>query len=280
MRKTAVLGAIAAIIVMAFLPARASAAYEYTGPTFTAGSNIEAERGATVTVPITVSNNPGFAAAALVVSYDPDALQITGVTAPVPSMPLNDYFALTTSPGTQWISLINPSGSDWGGSGTVANVTFSVRPNAPTGYSYIGLGFTSAPDGTPGNSAGNLLLNSATVSGSVIIAAEYAPSYAAPAAAAYEPTYASGGQAYPQYDAGSDFIGAPASLPNASDGDPSVTEPSEPTRLTAPDANQDYGAVPQTGVADMLALSIMLGMGLAASAALWARIIRKKRAED
>jgi len=137
--------------------------------TFTAGSGIAAEKGGTVTVPITVSNNPGFFAAGLVVTYDPSILEITGVTAPVEAMPLNPHFALTSEPGTQWIHLVNTDITDWNGNGVVANITFNVNPAATGGVSAVTLGFTDAPDGTPGNAAGDLLTGAVLVSGSVNI---------------------------------------------------------------------------------------------------------------
>ena len=134
---------------------------------FTVGSNIVAEKGRAITVPVSVSNNPGFTSVGLVVTYNPIALEITDVTAPIPAMPLNSQFMLTASPGTQWISLINTDLVDWAGNGVVVNVSFNVSSNAPAGTSFIGLGFTNIPDGTPCNANGDVLTEALLNSGSI-----------------------------------------------------------------------------------------------------------------
>ena len=148
--------------------------YAANGPTFSVGFNITAQRGGTITVPVTVSNNPGFTAVGLILTYDPDVLQITGVTAPVADMPLNSQFELTSVPGTQWIHFINSGLADWAGNGVVANIVFNIKPNAPTGTSPVSLAFTNLPDGRPGNIAGDILTGAATVSGSVNVTASAA----------------------------------------------------------------------------------------------------------
>ena len=43
----------------------------------------------------------------------------------------------------------------------IANVTFEVRPDAPVDSSNIGLYFTNIPDGTPGNTNGDILWDNA-----------------------------------------------------------------------------------------------------------------------
>ena len=117
------------------------------------------------------ADNPGFTTVGLVITYDPSVLQITGVTAPVSAMPLNPQFALSTSPGTQWIPLVNTNLVDWGGNGTIANITFNVSSTATLGTNSISLAFTSSPDGTPGNANGDVLRNATVLSGSVNITA-------------------------------------------------------------------------------------------------------------
>lgn len=138
---------------------------------FTVGSNVNATRGGIVTVPITVSNNPGFAATGLIVTYDPNVLEITGVATPVASMPLNSQFALTSTPGTQWIHLVNTNLVDWKGNGIVVNMTFNVKSTAPVGTSSVTLAFTGSPDGTPANANGDIINTAEIVSGSVNITA-------------------------------------------------------------------------------------------------------------
>jgi hypothetical protein len=141
------------------------------GPTFTINSNIPAVRGTTVTVPITVSNNPGFTAVGLVVSYNPDVLVIADVTAPVAAMPLNTQFTLTSNPGTQWVHLVNTGLVDWSGNGIVANISFHVIQTARLGTSPITITFTNTPDGTPGNSNSEILSDSTLISGSINVSA-------------------------------------------------------------------------------------------------------------
>jgi hypothetical protein len=155
-----------AVLLLAGVPLQV---YATSGITFTVGSNVSAIRGGTVTVPITVSNNSGFTAAGLVVSYDPNVLEITEVTAPVAAMPLNPQFTLTSAQGTQWIHLINTGLVDWGGRGVVAYISFNVRTNAAIGVSPIALAFTTVPDGRPVNEGGNILTSAATIPGSVSV---------------------------------------------------------------------------------------------------------------
>ena len=176
-KKIFIFSLILSVFFIAYAPSALAAP---GGPTFAAGSLIAAERGGSVTVSVTVSNNPGFAAAGLVVAYDPVVVEVTGVTAPASGMSLNPHFALTTTPGAQWVSLVNDAGEDWSGNGTVVNIIFYVYPTAPVGLSYIGLAFTSMPDGTPGNSAGDILAGSTTVSGSINVAHPYSGGYVAP----------------------------------------------------------------------------------------------------
>jgi hypothetical protein len=137
------------------------------GFTFSLGS-AEATPGETVTIPISVENNLGFAAVGLVVTYDPAALEIVRVTDIVPDMALNSQFALTTIPGVQWIHLVNTQLSDWRGDGTVAYITFNVQLAASVGSSTIRLTFTETPDGTPINANGNTLKGTVRTLGTTV----------------------------------------------------------------------------------------------------------------
>lgn len=143
--------------------------YAANAPDFSLAPNLTAEPGETITVPITVSNNPGFTTVGLVVTYDPAVLQIANVTAPEAAMPLSPQFLLATGQDTQWIRLVNPQTQDWSGDGVVANVTFNVSPTANPSTSNISLTFTSSPDGSPGNAVGAVFQDARVVSGSVII---------------------------------------------------------------------------------------------------------------
>jgi hypothetical protein len=149
--------------------------YASDGPTFSIESNIEAAGGDSLTVPITVSNNPGFASTVLILRYDPNILEISNVTSLYNDMPLSSQFELTTSPGTQWIPLINPGGLDWDGNGAVVNITFDVMIDPPAGTSLLSLSFNNAPDGTPGNASLDILSDALTVSGSVVIEGSVEP---------------------------------------------------------------------------------------------------------
>jgi len=137
-------------------PLQASA---LAGPTFTVGLNVQAQRGGTVTVPITVSNNPGFAAVGFVLSFNPNDLTLTRVEPTRPELPLNTNFALSSVQGNQWISLINEQNpSDFKGNNVViANLYFNVKSTAAIGSTSVNLAFTTAPDGIPANFNGEVL---------------------------------------------------------------------------------------------------------------------------
>lgn len=148
-------------------------AYAAVGwPTYTLESNVPATRDETVTVPITVSNNPGFTSVGFVVTYNPNVLEIVSVSQATAAMPLNPQFALTSTPGSQWIHLINTNLIDWSGNGVVVNIDFKVKSNAPNGSTPIYLAFTSSPDGTPSNANSNILTDARVFSGSVNVSDE------------------------------------------------------------------------------------------------------------
>jgi len=298
----------AIVTIVALPPMRTLAASMPSGPAFAVVQYAVAEKGGVATVPIYVSNNPGFAAVGLSVAYDPAVLQITGVTAPVADMPLNAQFAMTALPGTQWVSLVNPNGMDWGGDGVVANLIFRVASDAPDGISHIGLSFTGMPDGTPGNANGDVLVNASAVSGGINVMAAYtgpyvpaqtSPTQQAPTQATQSMTnnnLESGQYNYDDInrematdaepaaeDAGLEFIGIPANLPNTSetsqeDGNiESIENDAMQTgQSNTATATQGYGTVPQTGVPDILALIAAFCISGIASAMLWVRAMRKK----
>ena len=249
------------IIFLAATPLWAHAA----APAFSISSNIPANRGETVVVQVSVSNNPGFTAVGLMVTFDPNVLQITNVTAPTTAMPLNPFFELSAAAGSQWIHLLNPQPADWSGSGIVANLTFNVLGDAPLGTSFIGLGFTSSPDGTPSNVDGEILSGATALSGSVYITDPFdigEPDDLYPWWE-FDPTLDAGS---PDQVAG-DFIGA-AYTPIATPQAPTAAAPAAARPAPVP-----FGAVPQTGVANITGLLYVLAVSIITTAALWGGII-------
>ena len=164
-------------IAAVFLPLTLNA----SGLTFSV-SPVTAARSDNISVSIIVNNNPGFAAAGLELTYDPNVLTIVSVVGEIGDMPLNPQFALTSNPGSQWISLLNPNLQDWRGNGEVVSVIFTVRNNATLGASPIGLAFTTNPDGRPCNAAGNMLNNVAAFNSNVFVSAATPTPAPAPAA--------------------------------------------------------------------------------------------------
>ena len=151
------------LLFSAAVPVRAGAA-GLAGPFFTAHSNVPAAQGGTVTIPVSVSNNPGFASTCLYVVFDADALEFSAASSPVSAMQARQT-AASAANSAQSVSLESPTLADWDGMGVVLNLTFNVLPNAPTGLSFIELSFASSPE----NAAGNVLLGSVVSSGSVNI---------------------------------------------------------------------------------------------------------------
>jgi len=163
--------AVTVIVIMLSLGTASQLHALSDGPSFSIASNMPAVRGGTITLPITVSNNPGFSAVGFVLTFDPNVLALTGVTAPVADMPLNAQFELTSQAGSQWIHLVNAQTSNWYGNGVIANLTFNVLSTASIGESPVSLAFTTTPDGTPGNAGGEVLNNATVTAGSVNVAA-------------------------------------------------------------------------------------------------------------
>lgn len=233
-----------------------------SAPVFSVDNGVTAPQGGTITVPISVSNNPGFAAAGLRLTYDPNVLEITGVSAPSSGMQLNSQFSLTSTPGTQWISLLNTNGDNWYGDGTVADVTFHVKSNAALRSSSVSLSFTSSPDGTPANANGTLLRNSQTYSGnvSVVDSGSYYndPYY-------YDPNYYNNNNPYPNYNDGYN--------PGSGSGSDGYYQP--PNNSGGGGYyDLSYGRAPQTDVPDIAKEAALAILSIAASAALCVYLAR------
>ena len=186
MKIRKILATVVAIMLIAgvVLPISASANTELT---FVVGANVPAPQGGTVTVPINVRNNPGFAAVGFRVEFNPDHLWITNVTPQRAELPLNPAFFTPPSAaaqGSQWISLINPNEpADWNGDGALVLLEFQVRPGAPPvgETTRVDLFFTTNPSGIPADEDGNIYPqglgsgHSAIIHGGVQIVASTSP---------------------------------------------------------------------------------------------------------
>jgi hypothetical protein len=287
-----------------------AAVYGAAGFTFTVDTLGDVNAGESITVPISVNGNPGFNSVGLVLTYDPRVLEITGVSAVESAMPLNSQFSMTTTPGTQWISLVNPGLLDWGGNGVAANVSFNVLANASAGSSQINLNFTNAPDGTPSNAGGTILRNAAAIAGSVNVVRQAPPVTDAepfddaptpdtvlepaptpptnvqpaitPGPLATQqpaptqmpaPTPASDPQvtSVPLFD-GSEFTGVPYTPAPALSEAPATVIPTATPRPAT-----DFGPVPQTGVATHGTLIAALVACMAVTAVLWGCVLLRKK---
>jgi len=148
-----------------------------TGLTFTVGT-VTAARGSTATVPISVTGNGttlGFSAVGFVVTYNAAHLDLTRVDSAVSQLPLNNW-QLTTTPGSQWVSLVNPNAPvTYTGNDNIANLTFTVKADAPLTESSITITFTPPPRfGAPSStssSATNGVLEATLAPGGVNITA-------------------------------------------------------------------------------------------------------------
>jgi preprotein translocase subunit SecG len=219
--------------------------------TFSIYPQVTAAQGDNITVPIIVSNNPGFAAAGLLISYDPNVLEKQAVNSIVPEMPLNSQFRLMDdSPGTQWIHLINPGSSDWAGNGTVVNMIFRVKTNAPIGVTIISMRFTNSPDGTPSNANGDILSGSVAASGWLNInAASQSQQQQTPIPPPPQPQ-----------EPDDWFIGYPYPV----DGDSSTGGDQSEDTTSGNTGEQPFGVVPQTGVNGITMLLAAMCLTLAA----------------
>ena len=265
MKKIIIVAMLAALLLAAWVPGAASASSG--APVFTIASNNSATQGGSITIPITVSGNTGFAAVNLVVSYDPDVLEITGVTSAASGMPLNSYFALTSSPGTQWISLVNTSSTNWTGNGTVANVYFNVKHTATPGMSAIALSFTYSPDGRPATSGATVLWGASTISGGVNILAADNGGFI--------------GNVPENPGSGGNPVVSGAttgSTPDGSSRAPAAGSASNDTTSSA-GAPQSFGQPPQTGVPNIFLLALAAAACLIVTAVSWGRVLYIKRKE-
>lgn len=289
MKKVCVLFIILTIMYISLGPLR----LQGTGPTFSIDTDIPAARGSTITVPIVVNNNPGFVAVGLVVNYDPRILRLTGVTAPVPDMSLNQQFQLSATPGTQWISLINTNLTNWAGNGAVANVTFDVIANASIGSSGINLSFTANPDGTPASAAGYLLGQGSganmTVGGSVSVQNAVPTPSPAP-----QPGQGGGSATQPQNPGSAAAPGQNSNTPpggNTGDNNPSTgdfignpstsgntgTGQSAPPGGSNPSNSSGFGNVPQTGIAGFAGMAVLMFVLMLISASMWVYVFHHKK---
>jgi hypothetical protein len=259
-------------------------------------------RGETITIPINVSNNPGFSGVGLEMIYDPNVLEIRVVAAPVAAMPLNSQFALTSSPGIQWISLVNTIPENWHGNGIAANVTFYVKPTAAFGTSVINLKFTHSPDGTPINADEIKITDAVTISASINVVDNFRPNtYPDNQQDPYQPVerpvsrttnpsdneneinnnfepYEYHPPPNDNIDYGS-FIGT-QHVPAAND---SVYEPNSPQTNNTDNTNRtsDFGVVPQTNVLDITGWIITLCVSIfALSALLCVYVFRQKQLKE
>jgi len=292
-----------ALLVAALLPLRASASGELT---FAVGSAGALTRGSTITIPVVVSNNPGFTAVGFILTYDPAVLEITGVTSLATQMPLNAQFALTTTPRTQWIHMVNTGLANWSGNGPLLNISFTVLETAPLGASTLGLSFTTAPNGTPGNADGVILHEAITVGGSVTVVEPSPVTETAPTipmnvtqptpTPTPTPIPTASPEATPTPPAVQDTIPAasPSPLPDAPEPTPtpppavmqsvfigqtytSLAQEAAATNPTSPNTTANFGVVPQTGVPGITATLVALAINLSASLGLWGYVIYRNR---
>ena len=124
--------------------------------------------GSTITVPVRLVNNPGFAAVTLNVSYDTSVLQLLDVKAPQPDMALSSQFVLTDT-GNQRISMFNPSFIDYANDDVILNLTFKIKAIANGENAPIDLSFTTTPPGEPSRSDEHVYQDAITCSGYVTI---------------------------------------------------------------------------------------------------------------
>jgi hypothetical protein len=124
---------VALLLALSLAPATAFAA---DNATITVGSASEAIKpGGTFTVPVSIASNPGFAGAALVFSYDDNALELTGFDS---KGALFDGGALENAPQSTigYFGLTTARTGD----GTLFVATFKVKPTAAEGDYQLSLG--------------------------------------------------------------------------------------------------------------------------------------------
>jgi hypothetical protein len=104
---------------------------ETTDPTFTVGSVEEAKPGDTVTVPVGITNNPGFAGLETTITYDSDALELTDLT----RVAGPDGFTPNVSKNFLMLDAMDNYTED----GTLFNAVFTVKDGAAAGTYEVGL---------------------------------------------------------------------------------------------------------------------------------------------
>ncbi|MBQ8025710.1 MAG: hypothetical protein IJ259_04750, partial [Oscillospiraceae bacterium] len=104
---------------------------ETTDPTFTVGSVEEAKPGDTVTVPVGITNNPGFAGLEATITYDSDALELTDLT----RVAGPDGFTPNVSKNFLMLDAMDNYTED----GTLFNAVFTVKDSAAAGTYEVGL---------------------------------------------------------------------------------------------------------------------------------------------
>ena len=92
-------------------------------PTITIAS-VSGERGETVTLPVTITNNPGFSAMIVKLNYNPDDLTFVSTTL---TQGLPGQFSATAN-GWSWVT-----SPDFTADGVYATITFTVNDNATFG---------------------------------------------------------------------------------------------------------------------------------------------------
>jgi len=122
--------------------------------TFTV-ANVQTTPGSEVKVPVTVTNNSGFAAVALEISYDPTYVSLEkrpdDPVPPIPALPITRWH-LSTVPGYQVILLVDEAEpKQWTGNGVIVDLIFKVSPDAPDKTIVpVTLSFTDTPrNGAP-----------------------------------------------------------------------------------------------------------------------------------
>ena len=128
------------ICLLAVTPTSAFAADEAQ---ITAGNSGEVAPGEEFTVPVTLSNNPGFAGASLTINYDTGALELVAVD--TASGIINDG-AIVNLEGNI-VGYLNVKGNNEE-NGVLFNLKFKVRENAPGGNFEVAIGLK---DGTGEN---------------------------------------------------------------------------------------------------------------------------------
>jgi len=133
-----------------------------------------------VSVPINVSNNStGFAAVGFVVSYEADKLTLVSVSPAFQNeLPIQNFTLSSERIGDrifQWILFANVGDMTRGfehNEVTIANINFSVNPNAAVGPSFIDLSWTPAPrEGRPVDLDASFIVGAQAFGGNINITA-------------------------------------------------------------------------------------------------------------